>query len=442
MCLCYAEADRAPAESIAARFERTAEVRVWLETARTPVNEMWDRGLGSAGIVLLLSPHSVAEPFVLGEWKDLIDHTSPPVVCVELAECRYPPLLKRRRWFRWSDPNALRELHRWAIGLHAVPDPPPFAPAAVPGIDAPQYLWETLVDQPGCLEVDQTDVAQQFAHAAAPFFRDVVWIACARRSPPCIAGEICAQLSASLDGPEDEALQRAVGKARKHRLLLVLDGLEPEFVVPVPEGSGSVLVTRRSDLPRAAEEPADAALFEAMSACVPGAFPLELPASMIGLRMDKAVAAADRLATTGLVARLDRSGSRHRLRARAHPRKVEGLRGKHAAELCRAFTRRSTNHATALRYLSEVEIAIRWAVMRDWGLATQLTYSAGSFLRDLKRDAESAFLYDILLWAAKEQGDDAVISTCESELLWIRGGMGGTLRQSAAGPAQQLGLFI
>ena len=426
------------AESIAARLETTAEVRVWPEPARLPVNEIWDRGLGSAGTILLLSPDSVAERFDLAEWKELLDHTLPPVVCVEVRECRYPPLLKRKRFHRWADPQILRDLHRWAIGLHPVPEPPPFVPAPVPGTDVPSALWESLVDRPGCVDAENTDAAQQFAHAAAPYFRDVVWVACARRSVPCIAGEISALLGVTLEGPETEAFPRAVALARKHRILLVLDGLEPDVAVPIPEGCGSVIVTRRAELPRAPQDLVDKSLLEAMSACVPGGFPLELPASMIGVNKDAAVAAAERLAAQGVVAKLDRSGSRLRLRARAHPRKVEALRGKHAAALRDAFKRWSSDPGRASRYLSEVELALRWAIMRDWTLATQLTYTAGSFLRDVKRYTESAFLYDILLWAAKEQGDAAVVDTCESELSWVRGGIDGSLRRASA-PAEQLG---
>lgn len=439
ICLCFAEADRAVAESIAARLESTAEVRVWLEPVRLPVNETWDRGLGSAGTILLLSPDSVPDRFDLAEWKDLLDHNLPPVVCVEVRECRYPPLLKRRRFFGWSDADVLCDLQRWAVSLHPIPEPPPFVPAPVAGIEVASGLWESLVHRPGCAEADTTDAAQQFAHAAAPYFRDVVWVACARRSVPCIAGEISALLGVTLDGPESESFPRAVALARKHRLLLVLDGLEPDVTVPISEGCGSVLVTRRAELPRAQQELADESFFEAMSACVPGGFPLELPASMVGLKKDDAIAAAERLAAQGVVAKLDRSGSRLRLRARAHPRKVETLRGKHAAALRDALKRWSVDPARALRYLSEVELAIRWAIMRDWTLATQLTYTAGSFLRDIKRDVESAFLYDILLWAAKEQGDSTVVDTCESELSWMRGGIDGALRRPSA-RAEQLGL--
>ena len=443
ICLCFAEPDQCVADSIKARLESTAEVRIWLEPRR-PVNEVWDRGLGAAGILVLLSSESVPERVDLAEWSDLLAHVNrghtPPVAFIELSDCRYPPLLKRRRFLRWSDPEALRSLQKWAISLHPVPEPAPFVPAPVAGVNhKPQELWEKLVDSPGFAEVDNTDVAQQFAHATAPFFRDVIWVACARRSLPCIAGELAASLRVALDGPEDEAFNRAIKLARKHRLLVVLDGLEPDSAVPIPEGLGSIVVTRRAELPRASKEPADLMLFEAMCACVPGAFPLELPAAMTGVQHDDAVVAADRLAAAGLVARLDRSGSRLRLRARAHPRKVEAMRGRHAATLRDRFTRWSADPDAALRMVPEVELAIRWAILRDWPLATQLAQCAAAFLRDVQRSNEAAYLYDILWSAAKDCGDRAIVEMCEWELSWLRGGVQGSLRVPTH-TAEQLGL--
>lgn len=443
ICLCFADADKTVAASIAARLENTAEVRVWQESLRSPIHEAWDRGLGASGILLLLSPESVPSRVDLAHWSELLAHLNsgetPPVVCVELGDCPYPPLLRRRRFFRWSSPTVLRDLQRWAMARHPVPDPPPFVPAAVPGIgnDAPD-LWSTLVDSPGVAELEHADGAQHFAHAAAPYFRDVLWVACARRSPACIAGEISASMGVPLDGPEADAFNRAVALARRHRLLLVLAGVEPDFAVHVPEGIGSVLVTRRTELPRAQHEPDDTALFEAMCACVPGAFPLELPAAMAGVPYETAVAAADRLAADGLVSRIDRSGSRLRLRARAHPRKVDAVRGRHAAALRDAFTRWSADPVAATRLVPEVELAIRWAILRDWQLAAQLAQSAGSFLRGVDRRTEAAYLYDLLHSAAKDRGDDTVAELCKWELSWLRGGVEGSLR-SVTYRAEQLG---
>ena len=178
-----------------------------------------------------------------------------------------------------------------------------------------------------------------------------------------------------------------------------------------------------------------------MCTCVPGAFPLELPAAIAGISRDQSVAGADRLVSQGLVARLDRSGSRLRLRARAHPRKVEALRGRHAATLHASLSQWSRDPAAALRLIPEIEIAIRWAVMRDWPIAAPLTQIAASFLRDQNRPVEAAFLLDILLWAARDRGDKSVVQLCEWELSWLRGGIEGGIR-STPQPVEQLSLGL
>src|SRR5687768_16316176 len=99
--LVFAAVDREVAREIAHRLEQAAQARVWLEEVSGPVNETWDRGMGSAGVLLLLSPESVPAKLDREEWAELLAHAgSPPVARVLVRDCRYPPLLERNSFFR------------------------------------------------------------------------------------------------------------------------------------------------------------------------------------------------------------------------------------------------------------------------------------------------------------------------------------------------------
>jgi hypothetical protein len=380
ICLCCVPADAAVAEAVAERLHRTAEVLVRIEAAETPVSEAWEAGLESAGVLILLSPEAMPAQRGREPWEALLAHSGrPEIALLEIRPCAYPPLLKRRAFFQWPEPRCLRELQRWAVGLH-VEQEAPFQPAAIPGFQGElETLWAALVDGCGTVAVDDVRLAQEFAHRAAPYFRDVLWIGCLGRSLPFVAGDIAAALGIALDGPADNALHRALALARRHRLLVVLDGIE---VPPDCDAAASVLCVRERELPVVES---DDPLLKAMSVCLRGGFPIELPAQIAGVPADGVAAEWSDC--------LDKAGRRYRLRVAARP--DAAFRRRHAEILRDSFSRWIRHPEANDRLAAEVEPAIRWALVHDWELGTALAQAASGFFRDRQRHLETGVLVSL-----------------------------------------------
>lgn len=375
---CHPE-NAAVAERVAERLRRTAEVLVLIDAGDTPVSEAWEAAAGSAGVLLLLSPASVPKQRGRQPWEALLSHSgAPSVALLEIEACHFPALLQRRPFFRWTDEHCLRELQRWAIGLH-VEKQPKFQPPALPGGEGGmEPLWSALVDSCGTATVADVQLAQNFAHRAAPYFRDVLWIGCLRRTLPFVAGEIAAALDTALDGPAEDAFQRALELARRHRILLVLDGLD---VTPEPQSVASVLGVRPRELPVIdSTDP----LLRAMSVCLPGGFPIELPEQIAGVPAEGAEQWADCL---------DKGGRRFRLRVASRP--DPAFRRRHAEVLKDSFSRWIRNPEANDRLAAEVEPAIRWALVHDWPLGVALAQAASGYFRERQRHLETGVLVSL-----------------------------------------------
>lgn len=248
--LCYPPADRDIATAIAARLERGAEAKVWLEECGShganTVAASWDGGLSSDAILLLLSPDAVPKRFGREDWQALLEHlegnTPPPVGAVLLGGCPYPRLLERRHFFRWGDgaQQTLRAIERWIAGLHPQSESPSFIPARLPWFEGRraelEMMWETLVDEAGTLVLTnaapaggKTSLAQQFVHAAGSHFLDTLWVPCGGRSRVSIAGELASHLGVSLEGAAGDAFARLGSVIQNHRVLLVLDDVTSDI---------------------------------------------------------------------------------------------------------------------------------------------------------------------------------------------------------------------
>jgi len=439
--VCHAPADREVAAAVAARLERGAEARVWLdEDSRQTVAASWDGGLSSAGILMLLSPDSVPARSGRAPWEALLKHldthADPPVASLLVRECGYPPLLERKLFFRWGS-NAiatLRELERWVIGLHAPPGRPSFSPARLPWFegrgDELRHLWERLVDSAGCVALvnpaaasGKTALAQEFARQAGDHFRDVLWVDCGGRTRAAIAGDLAAQLGVALEGPLERALEYLGPLAVRHRVLLILDGLEgPLPWSGRPEGLASVLITARrapqgiAAIPLEAtqqapivppENDADRRLWNAMAACSHGGFPLALASRAAGIETEQALQAYRRLVAARLADPFDTAGPRARLNAVSR-----------AAADPAPFARR---HAEALLDgpPAELETAIAWASIEDWPLAAALTRRAVALLQNGHRSTAAIPLLENLRSGAAARGDTARAEYADWDLSWI-----------------------
>ena len=109
--ICHSPSNReVAAAAIAARLERGAEARVWLEEcnsdAGVTVASAWEAGTASGAIVLLLAPDSVPHRLSRADWEPVLRHVEgnapPPLGAVLVSGCPYPRLLERKHFFRWD----------------------------------------------------------------------------------------------------------------------------------------------------------------------------------------------------------------------------------------------------------------------------------------------------------------------------------------------------
>jgi len=459
--LCYAAADREIAAAIAGRLESAAEARVVPDEIGPGGGQHlaanWEAGLGCDAVVLLWSPEAAPSGGGRQVWGALLDHVTrnadPPVAHVLVRPCAYPPLLERKRFCRWaSDPAAvLRSLQCWTIGLHPSPAPPGAALAGVPWFAGRESelaaLTAALGDHAataivtGAAGSGRTTLAHEFAHRAAPLFREVIWVACREQPPAAVAAELAAQLGVSPEGPLTEAWDRLRDHIGRHRVLVVLDDFDPgALTLPRSGGSASVLITLAAhavppcDLPvielgapRPASgislphDPAALRLWRALSLCQKDAAHLDFAAALAGLEENAAREAA-RLLTSGHAGYpVDEAGLRYRLVRRAPEEEVEPLRRAHAMLLLEAFSRWTAQPATCGRLVAESLAAIRWAVRHDWATATQLGRRLAAFLQAQRRELETCDLLRDLRDAATARADAATAFSCARELSWLLG---------------------
>jgi len=475
--LCHSIADRDAAGTIAARLERRAEAKVWLDECGShsgaTVAAAWEAGLSSAAILLLLSPSAVPQRLRREDWQSLLQHLEsgrePPLGAVLLGDCQYPRLLERKRFFRWEDParDALRAIERWIVSLHQQSEPLSFVPDPLPWFQGRQQeldtLWETLVDNAGVAVLTnaaprsgKTSLAQEFARAAREHFRDILWVECGDRSPISIASELAVQLGASLDNSMD--LNRLSALIQEHRLLVVFDDASDETpIVAPPDGRASVLITTRSSecgwrpdirvlqIENAGcpvpEQPSAGSNFfklcEAISVCRPQGFPVELAARIANLDVTEMGAACQHLVEQRWIDPLDAPRGRFRLGAGSLAQENFGehgerLRQRHAAALSEALAEWRKRPDKCKSLLAELDCGLEWAMRLDWSLATTLADRAFAFLGEQDRLPEAADIYTRLRQAALERRDSRVVENCTWELSWIQDERG-EIRQAPLG---------
>jgi len=406
------------------RLERGAECQVLLEdSAGEAVTEIWDSGLTSSAIVLVLSPDSAPKSAGRGGWGSLLEHVErnavPPVACVVVRECRYPPLLERAKIFRWGKEvtETLRSMERWALSLHGESGRSGFAPAPVlqPGTRRELFeeLLTKLVDGSGAFRIAEHDawrVAQEFARAAADHFRDVIWVDCEGRAREAVIGEVATELE-SLPEQAPEILA-------EHRILVVLDGVDGEPVVIPLGGRTSILATAPSPESGLDTPDLDATtlrLRQATSACRRARFSLELAKEIAGLSAAEVNRSAESLVAAGWLHPLDLHAGMYRRIGGAV--EISGdLRRRHAVAVTNSLAREGCK-----RDLAELDTALPWALEHEWELGKMMGRRACRFLEDKKRYWEAEKVYNALIPAAEAHADMEEAESLRRNLAWITG---------------------
>jgi hypothetical protein len=326
--------------------------------------ESFETGRGAAALILVLTPDAVPAQFQLSDWEELLEAKEVRLAFVLAEPCRYPKLLERGKFWRGDNPQTLRAISEWVMGMGEMPR---FRLAPVDGFVGRQTeleeLFGRLVDQVGQVAVvnewpgsGKTGLAQQFAREAERHFEDIVWLDCAQRRP-----------------------HLAVDPNR--RTLLVLDDVTDELEA-LPEGRASILATSRKPLP---------------------GWPL--------LRIE-----AGDYPESGHA-----EGGRRNLYAAAVHGRQNGVPLDADRTLFRAATgRRIRSVPEALlkhfspHLLAEAEDSLRWAVESDEAIAGRLVRKVFSTMKAAGRLAEGLrFLEDF-------RSFEAVSEYCNWELSWVR----------------------
>jgi len=164
------------------------------------------------------------------------------VVSVLVADCAFPPLLRRRSFFdATGNPlAAMRLLKRWfwqrqQRAVHSLNTT--FSPEC-------EDLYAALADQAGTLSVSGAE-ASTFVREAGQEFELVVWVPCHGRTLPQVVGHLAAELGLTLEGPVEQNVTRILSLLVSRRVLLVLDAPDSEVASQlISPGRTSTLLTR------------------------------------------------------------------------------------------------------------------------------------------------------------------------------------------------------
>jgi hypothetical protein len=204
-----------------------------------------EEGLAADVLMLVLSADSWTARWPRDRWEPVLFEgtraAGVELASVQLNECPFPPLLRRRNFFDASADalGAMRLMKRWIWqreqgSAHSV--------NTTFSTDL-EDLYAALADHAGTLRVGGAE-ASRFVKEAGQEFETVLWIPCHRRSLPQAAGELGAQLGLALEGTVEENCRRIQDLLSTRRCLLVLDAPTPELAIElIPQGRTSTLVT-------------------------------------------------------------------------------------------------------------------------------------------------------------------------------------------------------
>ena len=254
--LCHAPEDAAVAYDLGVHLERNCPCDIRYNECGTgaahDLLEAVEQSMAARAIIVLLSPASVLERWARSRWEPVLleqpAEAGTGVACVELRDCRFPELLRRRDFFGASLAGR-RALKRWL--LEKFPSVVEMPEGAVPA--APEAVLEDLrrrlADEPGSITGVPLETALAFAHASVADFEGVIWLDCTRRSRAGAAGDLCAALGLAVSGVIEENEEELRRVLASRRLLVVFDNLTGDPIAR--EGKCSMLATAR----RAGTEP-------------------------------------------------------------------------------------------------------------------------------------------------------------------------------------------
>ena len=254
--LCHAPEDAAAAYDLGGYLERNCPCDIRYNEcgagAAHDLLEAAEQSMAARAVILLLSPASMPERWIRNRWEPvLLDQPREAgigMACVELRECRFPELLRRRDFFD-AALDGRRALKRWL--LEKFPAVVEMPEGGVPSAPEPvlEDLRCRLADEPGSASGVPLETALAFARASVPDFEGVIWLDCTRRTRAGVTGDLCAALGLGVSGVIEENEEELRRVLASRRLLVVFDNFAGDPIAR--EGRCSTLATA----PREGAEP-------------------------------------------------------------------------------------------------------------------------------------------------------------------------------------------
>jgi TIR domain len=225
---CYAAADRAIAERLAALLERGADVQVFLDEGQMPdgadLAEKAREARMADLVVVLFSRNSLPSRWPRAQWEDALV-TEPAAEGVRIAFLKCDDCIPPRVLTPMFDVVRLRDVKRWVRGSEAG-EPP----AAELSADL-EVLGIAIADRPGTETVQSIALARAFARCFSADFDAVLHLDCATGTLADMAGDLAWQVGLHLEGELASNLEHLRVFCAARRFLVVLEGGAPADLI-------------------------------------------------------------------------------------------------------------------------------------------------------------------------------------------------------------------
>jgi hypothetical protein len=252
LVLCYAAEDESAARELARFLEANLPYLISLGECRVrPGFDLVDaaeRALSADAALVLLSPASVPKTWKREKWEPVFfakpEELETPLGFALLRDCKFPELLRRRRFFDLSRDfrQGSREVKHWLMRAEGV----------AARTDAFPELRAAIADWPGVAADVSPDTAHAFTAACAADFERVLRIACHGRTAAGILGDIGHAAGLRLPGTVEQNRAALLTECAAHRWLFVFESLAPEHRDLVSFGgkTSAILTADTPDPPR------------------------------------------------------------------------------------------------------------------------------------------------------------------------------------------------
>jgi hypothetical protein len=255
--ICYLPVDSGSATELRCYLETNCPVAI--EDGVAPMGadflDSVETGISLDYVLVLLSPDSTQPAWPRARWESVLfeqpKQLRTQVVYVLLSDCKFPAVLRKETFFDLSRDFATgrRSLKRWLLSQLTPVPPVPKLPERPTSSGQDFDSFESLADWPEFIESSERESLLAFAHARHADFEAVIWRDCTRRGRAGILGDIAFDLGLRLEGSWEDTAQSLRDYCAEHRVLLILENLDPSATELVNfGGKASVVVVNNSDI--------------------------------------------------------------------------------------------------------------------------------------------------------------------------------------------------